>query len=449
MSKDVFYPAEPPKQPPRNIFEHMPDRCSDEMGLWLTHDPAIYQDDVTGDYYIYRTDAIAMKSPDLIHWKNLGKVVPEPPAESQEWVGTKHIWAPDMVKVGDEYRLYCSNSSFGSQKSCIFTAVSDKPEGPFEPKDCVLKTDESMPVNGIDANIIRDVKTGEMYMVYGSFWGGIHILKLNEQTGLAAEDGIGTCICCRPAWLSGAVEGPYIIYNEETEYYYLFVSYGSLKTDYQIRVGRSKKVTGPYVDYNGREMTDTEDPYNEVGYMAYCGYQWSHGVGYMAPGHNSVLHDKDGNWYLVNHIRQKEYIGDWLEPSTMQIRKMYWSESGWPVVAPEPYAGEIVQDIPLEKVLGKYERITLTKTLPQGIQTGVPMKLDRGCYGDYYECCSIQGTWKYEGYKLTISYGPHTEEAFVTAVWDAERNCQTIGICGISEDGVPFWAKRISDLKQG
>ena len=341
------------------------------------------------------------------------------------------------------------NSSFGSQKSCIFTAVSDKPEGPFEPKDCVLKTDESMPVNGIDANIIRDVKTGEMYMVYGSFWGGIHILKLNEQTGLAAEDGIGTCICCRPAWLSGAVEGPYIIYNEETEYYYLFVSYGSLKTDYQIRVGRSKKVTGPYVDYNGREMTDTEDPYNEVGYMAYCGYQWSHGVGYMAPGHNSVLHDKDGNWYLVNHIRQKEYIGDWLEPSTMQIRKMYWSESGWPVVAPEPYAGEIVQDIPLEKVLGKYERITLTKTLPQGIQTGVPMKLDRGCYGDYYECCSIQGTWKYEGYKLTISYGPHTEEAFVTAVWDAERNCQTIGICGISEDGVPFWAKRISDLKQG
>ncbi len=122
-----------------------------------------------------------------------------------------------------------------------FTAVSDKPEGPFEPKDCVLKTDESMPVNGIDANIIRDVKTGEMYMVYGSFWGGIHILKLNEQTGLAAEDGIGTCICCRPAWLSGAVEGPYIIYNEETEYYYLFVSYGSLKTDYQIRVGRSKK----------------------------------------------------------------------------------------------------------------------------------------------------------------------------------------------------------------
>ena len=190
MSKEIFTPPKPPKQPPRNIFEHMPDRCSDEMGLWLTHDPAIYQDDVTGDYYIYGTDAIAMKSPDLIHWKNLGKVVPEPPAESQEWVGTKHIWAPDMVKVGDEYRLYCSNSSFGSQKSCIFTAVSDKPEGPFEPKDCVLKTDESMPVNGIDANIIRDVKTGEMYMVYGSFWGGIHILKLNEQTGLAAEDAV-------------------------------------------------------------------------------------------------------------------------------------------------------------------------------------------------------------------------------------------------------------------
>ena len=443
MASNVIYPGEPPKQAPRSIFERMPDRMDPELGLWLTHDPAIYQDEASGYYYIYGTDAISQKSKDLIHWEMVGKIVEEPPAESQEWVGTKNIWAPDIVKVGDEYRLYCSNSSFGSQKSCIFLAVSDKAEGPFEPRDCVIKTSDELPVNGIDANIISDAKTGEMYMVYGSFWGGIHLLRLEKETGLPAEEGIGICLAKRPAWLSTGVEGPYIIYNEETGYYYLFVSYGSLKTDYQIRVGRSKSVTGPYVDFHGREMTETDDPWNSVGQMQFCGYQWSDGVGYMGPGHNSVLHDKDGSWYLVYHIRQKNFVGDWLEPSTMQIRKLFWTKEGWPVVSPEPYAGEIEQEIPLEEIFGKYERINLINTLPQGIQTAVPMKIERGKWGDYYECCSIQGNWTYDNGKLTITYGPHEEECFVTAVWDAERNCPTIGICGLSTEGIPFIAKKI------
>lgn len=444
MADKVIYPGEPPKQAPRSIFDRVPDRMDPELGLWLTHDPAIYQDEASGYYYIYGTDAISQKSKDLIHWEMVGKIVEEPPAESQEWVGTKHIWAPDIVKVGDEYRLYCSNSSFGVQQSCIFLAVSDKAEGPFEPRGCVLKTSDKLPVNGIDANIISDVETGDMYMVYGSFWGGIYMLRLDKETGLAAEEGVGICLAKRPGWLSTAVEGPYMIYNEETGYYYLFVSYGSLKSDYQIRVGRSKSITGPFVDFHGRELTDTDDDWNQVGLMQFCGYQWSDGVGYMGPGHNSVLHDKDGNWYLVYHIRQKSFVGDWLEPSTMQIRKLYWTKEGWPVVAPEPYAGEIEQEIPLEEILGKYERINLIATLPQGIQTAVPMKLDRGDWGDYYESCSIQGNWTYEDGKLTITYGPHEEECFVSAVWDAERNCPTIGICGLSKEGIPFIAKKIN-----
>ncbi|MCR5691439.1 MAG: arabinan endo-1,5-alpha-L-arabinosidase [Eubacterium sp.] len=446
MSQEIKYPVAPPEQPPRDIFSGKFDQK--DLGLWLTHDPAIFQDPDTDEYFIYGTDAICQRSKDLIHWDRVGKVVEEPTAESQEWVGTKNIWAPDMVKVGDEYRLYCSNSSFGSQTSCIFTAVSKKPEGPFEPKDCVVKTNEKAPLNAIDANIIRDEKNGKMYMVYGSFWGGIYILELDEKTGLAAEEGFGKCIATRPAWLSGAIEGPYVIYNEKTDYYYLFVSYGSLKSDYQIRVARSKDVLGPYVDFNGREMTDTDDPYNQVGQMVFCGYQWSHGVGYMGPGHNSVLHNKEDQWFLVYHIRQKNFVEDWLEPSTMQIRKIFWTETGWPIVSPEPYAGEVDQEIPLEAFFGKYERINLVKSLPQGIQTAVPMKINRCEWGDYYESSSIQGNWVYENGKFTITYGPHTEECFVTAIWDHERKCPSLGLCGLSQDGVPFIAKRIGDLPE-
>ncbi len=446
MTGKVQYPTEPPAQPPKSILKRKPGKPGQipkDLGLWLTHDPAIYQDETTGYYYIYGTNAICQKSKDLIHWEMVGKVIPEPSRDAEEWVGTKNIWAPDIVKVGDEYRLYASNSSWGVRQSCIFLAVADNPEGPFEPRQIVLKTSNEVNANAIDANIITDVKTGEMYMLYGSFWGGCHIIKLDKETGLAAEGGLGICLASRPSWLSTAVEGPYMIYNPDTDYYYLFVSYGSLKTDYQIRVGRSKYVTGPFVDHNGKEMTDPFDPGNNIGLMQMCGYSWNDGTAYMGPGHNSVLHDKDGSWYMVCHIREKNYKDtNKMEPSTMQIRKMFWTKAGWPVVSPEPYAGEIDQEIPLEEVLGKYERINLAYSLPQGVQSAVPMKLDRGKYGDYYECCSIQGQWEYKNGRFYISYGPHKEEAFVTAVWDAERNCPTIGLAGLSEEGVPFWAKK-------
>lgn len=110
----------------------------------MIHDPAIFYDEVSGNYYTYSTGAICQKSKDLVHWQEIGKVVERPPQESVEWTGSEDIWAPDIVKVGKEYRLYCSNSSWGVRQSCIFLAVADCPEGPFEPKGCVLKTTEKI-----------------------------------------------------------------------------------------------------------------------------------------------------------------------------------------------------------------------------------------------------------------------------------------------------------------
>lgn len=113
----------------------------------------------------------------------------------------------------------------------------------------MLKTTEKFPqsvTNAIDANIIEVAKTGEQYMLYGSFWGGCHVLKLNKTTGFAEEEGIGVCIARRPKWQSGSMEGPYMdIQWRKNNYYYLFVSYGSLKSDYNIRVGRSRSICGP------------------------------------------------------------------------------------------------------------------------------------------------------------------------------------------------------------
>jgi len=400
------------------------------------HDPAIYKDETTGKYYIYSTGGMGFESEDLIKWTPLGKIAEVLP-EAKEWTGGNDIWAPDIVKVGDEYRLYCSNSTWGVRQSCIFLAVSDKACGPFVPKAAVLKTSDRLPVNGIDANIISDVETGEMYMLYGSFWGGTYILKLDKETGLAAEEGIGVCVASRPEWHTTAVEGPYMIYKKENGYYYLFVSYGSLTADYNIRVGRSKSITGPFLDINGKSLTEKPDGPGDSGYLLFGGYTWNEGKPYMAPGHNSVLFDDDAD-YIVYHIREKRFNRD-PGVSDLQIRQIFWTEDGWPVASAytvKEAGGHMTANnkATMLEIAGEYERINFVPALPQGISTAVPMKLSAD---GYFESCSIRGTWETDGEHITIKYGPYVERCVFY-----EKN-ELKGLSGISDKGIQFVAQRI------
>lgn len=433
----ITYPAKPPAEPPKP--ERLEPMKRDLPGLWMTHDPAVYRDPVSGNYYLYCTGAVCKRSSDLLHWESLGRVVEDPPEESVSWTNSRDIWAPDIVKVGNEYRLYCSNSSWGVRQSCIFLAVSDSPEGPFVPRGCVLKTTDALPVNAIDANIIEDADSGTQYLLYGSFWGGCHMIPLDKETGLAAESGIGVCVARRPAWTDCAIEGPYMIYHPETKYYYLFVSYGSLKSDYNIRVGRSRCVTGPFYDFHGRNLADTDDEDNTTGLMISCGYRWLDGTPYMAPGHNSVLVDTDGRMFLVSHIRELNFKTD-AEPSTLQIRQLYMTPDEWLTAAAQPYAGETLQDLCEDDIAGSYERISLTPSVPQGIMHAHPFCLMKG---GRMECCSVIGTWKQTGScTITLSYGSTTESVIVSPAWDRERDKPTLMMSGLSNRGVCTWYKK-------
>ena len=438
---NLIFPNKPKDPLPMPEFKGKPDPKvkPPKESLWGSHDPAIYRDPVSGNYYTYCTGAIARRSVDMITWENIGKVVENPPKESMDWVGDPGIWAPDIIKVGDEYRLYCSNSTWGVRQSCIFLAVADNPEGPFIPRGCVLKTSENLPVNAIDANLIIEEETGDHYMSYGSFWGGMHILKLDPKTGLAAEEGIGKCIARRPKWADCAIEGPYIRYNPDTNYYYLFVSYGSLKTDYNIRVGRSKNLLGPYFDPNGREMTDLDDYKNEVGFMMACGYRFEDGQAWMGPGHNSVLRDDDNSWYLVCHIRPHNFKR--VPISTMHIHKIFWTPDGWPVASPECYAGEKDQAIEKKWIVGDYERIKLVPTIPQGVLNSVPLTLHEN---GKMECCSIHGHWEQvDDTTIKIFYGNIAETCKISAAWDWEKGEPTIIFTGKDQYGVGVWGKKI------
>jgi len=437
---DLTFPAPPPPRDPKPVLKKG-ERYEpiDKYSLWGAHDPAVFRDPVTQNYYTYCTGAIARRSQDLIVWENIGKVVADPPPEAVAWVGSNAIWAPDIIKVEGEYRLYCSNSTWGVRQSCIFLAVADNPEGPFVPRGIVLKTSDQSPVNAIDANPVADQRTGEHYMAYGSFWGGCHILRLDPATGLAAEDGIGKCIARRPPWTDCAIEGPYITYNPDTEYYYLFVSYGFLASDYNIRVGRSRSITGPYLDHNGRDLTDLDDHSGEVGYMAACGYRFHGSPGVMAPGHNSVLRDSDGQWYLVCHVREHDFFVPQI--ATMHVYKMFWTDDGWPVITPQCYAGEEQQPVNRKLIAGRYERIKLAPAVPQSVINSVPMILAEN--GEF-RCCSLKGRWEQiEAVKIKIEYGKVEEICFVTPAWDWQRHEPTLCLTGKDQFGIAVWGKKI------
>lgn len=403
------------------------------------HDPAIYEDVKNKKFYIYGTGAVGFTSIDLVHWKSLGIVVDGILPEAKEWTHSDAIWAPDIVEVNGEYRLYCSNSSWGVRQSCIFMATADSPAGPFVPKGIVVKTENSGNVNAIDANIIEDKKNNKQYMVYGSFWGGIHIIELDKETGFAKEDGLGKQIAVRPAWNDGAIEGPYIIYYPETDYYYLFVSYGSLTCDYNIRVGRSKSVTGPYLDYHGKNMVDPDDDNCSTGLMVSCGYRYVTGQAYMGPGHNSVLVRENGDLFLVNHIRKLAFNTN-PGPGLLQIRKMIMTPDGWPIAMGQPYNAETLLYVRDELITGEYERIELRPSIPQGIQHSHPMKL---LEGGRLEIASVIGKWtRIDDYTMELEYGPIKEFVYFEKGLDKEKNRTTIVMCGLTSEGICTWAKK-------
>ena len=324
-------------------------------GAVNAHDPSIVKGD-DGRWYVFSTDAsvgdvhrcgIQVRvSDDLIHWDYLGTAFDDYETTCAAEIAAagldpaKHqgLWAPEAVKVGDEWRLYYSASTFGSTRSAIGMAVSDSLSGPWTDRGIVVRSDAnavSKP-NAIDPCLFTD-PSGKQYMTWGSFFGGIFLTALDEE-GFPEGDAV------RIAGFRGCrAEGSYLIWLPQTEYYYLFVSYGSLSEDYNIRVGRSRTVEGPYLDANGRNLADLVAA-NEgrIGVKLMGGYQLRHdpGAGFSkgikAPGHCSVTVDGDRIW-LCHHTRTQSLPGHWF---AMQIRPMVLSADGWPLVMPMSYQGE-------------------------------------------------------------------------------------------------------------
>jgi arabinan endo-1,5-alpha-L-arabinosidase len=306
---------------------------------WGTHDPSVIK---AGDqWYVFATGRapqgqMAIRcSHDLKDWKLCGQVFTEIPGWIQkESPGTKELWAPDVSYFDGLYHLYYAYSLFGKNTSGIALATNktldpNSPDYKWMDQGLVLRSVASDDFNAIDPNLVIDT-SGKTWLAFGSFWSGIKMRRIDRATGkLFASDARLYSLAARarpegappappglpPDW--EAVEAPFIIYHDG--YYYLFVSWDlccrGTKSTYRTMVGRSRAVTGPYLDATGKPMMDG----GGTSVLA-ANHRW------LGPGGESLYVGQDET-VIVFHA----YDAATGKPS-LQVSTVGW-KNGWPQVA--------------------------------------------------------------------------------------------------------------------
>jgi len=309
-----------------------------------THDPSIAKEGNTWYVFGTRTNPkIEMGqlpircSNDLRLWKRCGFIFQSIP----EWIRkqspeTVDLWAPDVSFFNGRYHIYYAFSAFGKNTSGI-ALVTNKTLDPaskdfnWVDEGLVLLSRKEDDFNAIDPNISFDAK-GNPWLAFGSFWTGIKMRQIDAKTGKTSSADTKLYALAsreRPAnppprppnlpddWQ--AIEAPFVV--RHGDFYYLFVSFDlccrGTKSNYRTMVGRSAKITGPYMDASGVAML-----HGGGTQILFPNSRW------IGPGGESLLQQPDGD-LIVFHA----YDAKTGKPS-LQISTIDWT-GGWPHVALE------------------------------------------------------------------------------------------------------------------
>ncbi|PSR55751.1 arabinan endo-1,5-alpha-L-arabinosidase [Adhaeribacter arboris] len=429
-----------------------------KWGPYNTHDPSIIKE---GSYfYCYSTDAgfgttvpagiQVRKSKDLINWEYVGTAFNDLPQQGADFIkqngGTpfNSLWAPYILKVNNEFRLYYSLSSPTPRLSVIGLATAASPEGPWTEKGLVVTSlnNSIIQTNAIDPTVVVD-NSGNHTFYYGSAWDGIYTLKLNPATGLAAlHNDKGTRVAQRGFTgnkINGNIEGPEIIYQPELKKYYLFISYDWLETKYNVRVGRSDFPEGPFYDFNGKDINSTEDH----GPMILAPYQFAGHSGWQGVAHPAVFAD-NGQYYMAHQGRP----GENKFFMVLHVRKIYWTKDGWPIVSPERFSGTEQTTIPDSELVGIWEQITLSYQVVPGyaeeqvspdFQTSIPLELKAD--GTLNNDAASKWTYKAPWLELNWSNGK-TDNVYVERGRDWENKKPCLVFTGLNTAGTAIWGRK-------
>lgn len=296
----------------------------------MVHDPVMAKENDT--FYLFTTgNGISrLTSNDLKSWHIEKSCFSELPMWVRSYIpeATMHIWAPDIIKKDGTWHLFYSCSLFGKNKSVIGHATTQSLAS-NEWTDCGIVVG-SVPNrdmwNAIDPNIV-ECADGSNWMAFGSFWEGIMLVRLTDDLSqpaepqewynIASRDRAAGLLRSEPG--NGAIEAPFIF--QKNGWYYLFVSFDYCcmgdNSTYKVAVGRSRQVTGPYIDRDGIDMA------HGGGSIVLEGdkIKWS------AVGH-CALYTTDGRDIYLSHA----YEHGTGTPRLM-LRDVTWDDDEWPIIS--------------------------------------------------------------------------------------------------------------------
>jgi len=299
--------------------------------------------------------------------------------------------------------------------------------------------------NAIDPTYII-TPAGEHWLIYGSWHSGIPAVKLNPETGkpyqLKTLADYGTRVARRVnndnnRWQ--AQEGPEVIYNPATNYYYLFLAYDELSVNYNTRVCRSRNINGPYYGFNSANITTGADCFPIITHP----YKFNNHSGWVGISHCAVFQDTvSGQWYYSSQGRlPAKTNGNPNSNAIMMghVRKILWTDDGWPVVLPERYANVPQTLITDNDLIGTWENITLNYVA--GVQqTSTTLTLS----ANYVATGALSGIWKYDANTKTLTIGSQKLKIQRELDWEATPRVPTIVYSGLNSSGRSLWGKKVN-----
>ena len=227
-----------------------------------------------------------------------------------------YFWAPDVTFTNGQYYLYYAVSRFGARTSAIGLATNrtldpSDPEYHWSDHGIVVQTTMRNNYNAIDPSVMIDTDQ-RMWMSFGSFWSGIKLVELDPATGLRKA---GAPLHALAA--AKQIEASYLYRHGGS--YFLFVNWGlccrGVKSTYEIRVGRSARITGPYLDRTGKNLL-------AGGGTLFLGREGR----FIGPGQTGILRDGGNEWLSYHYYDGKDF-----GQATLGLRKLEWDKDGWPV----------------------------------------------------------------------------------------------------------------------
>jgi arabinan endo-1,5-alpha-L-arabinosidase len=285
------------------------------------HDPSTVIVE-NGKFYAYGTGAglpISV-SDDGWTWRRAGTVMqavpggrPGPDVLAR---GGNNTWAPDVIRSGDKYFIYYSAP--GTQpKSAIGLLVGktldpSSPDYKWEDGGPVVWSDGVEDSNAIDPGVFRDPMNGSLWLTYGSYFGYIRLVELDPKTGKRLHPER------KPVNIAINGEASTMMFRDG--WYYLLLTHGSCcvsaNSTYNIRMGRSRNVAGPFLDNVGIDML-------QGGGKLFLGS----GGRFIGPGHFGLLDLGGGVQKFSLHYEADLDRGG---ISVLDIRPLLWRD-GWPV----------------------------------------------------------------------------------------------------------------------